>query len=212
MSKTDAVISIAEVYEMTAGDKENPVWINNPVKGVVRTMNEKKMKTGKPFWACILADEVGSATCEVSFFAKPQFSEGDLIELSGQGMRRTEYKGTAQIAISEKTQIHRLGGSAHHQEQKQAAAEGKPSVSGEPQHVFGATAGMAVKAAIEYMENTQPDPAANQDKLKPSDPAYWEAVWQYASDVVRISRLIEAGKLAKPVKERAAEAGEDVPY
>jgi len=67
------------------------------------------------------------------------------------------------------------------------------------------TAGMAVKAALEHI-------TAQADAPRPNDPKYWEHVWEYASDVVRIARMIEAGKLAKPVKDRASEAGEDVPY
>jgi len=199
------MLSVAEVFELPAGKPDEPTWINPGVSGVVRTMTERKTKTGKQLWNCVLADQTGSATVDVSFFSAPFFKEGDLIELSGQGLRRTEYNGKAQVSLSAKTEIHRLGTSVHHQEQAQAAAEGKPSVSGEAQHVYGATAGMAVKAALEHVSAQAESPKAN-------DPKYWEAVWEYASDVVRIARMIEAGKLAKPVKDRAAEAGEDIPY
>jgi len=203
-SKNESMLSVAEVFELPAGKPDEPTWINPGCSGVVRSMTERKTKTGKHLWNCVLADQTGSATVEVSFFSAPSFKEGDLIELSGQGLRRTEYNGKAQMSLSAKTEIHRLGASVHHAEQAQAAAEGKPSVSGEAQHVYGATAGMAVKAALEWI--------AEQSEIPATDPKYWEAVWSYASDVVRIARMIEAGKLAKPVKERAAEAGEDVPY
>jgi hypothetical protein len=204
-SKNEAMLSVAEVFELPAGKPDEPTWINPGCSGVVRSMTERKTKTGKQLWNCVLADQTGSATVEVSFFSQPSFKEGDLIELSGQGLRRTEYNGKAQVRLSAKTEIHRLGASVHHAEQVQAAAECKPSVSGEPQHVFGATAGMAVKAALEHV-------TAQAETPKASDPKYWEQVWEYASDVVRIARMIESGKLAKPVKERAGLAGEDVPY
>lgn len=203
MSEIKVNKTVAEVVAMPAGDADNPAWINPGVTAVVRTLTEKKMKSGKTYWQTTLADATGPATIDCSFFNPPNFNEGDLINLNGQGLRRTEYNGKPQITISAKTVVERAGKSVHHAEQVQAAAELKPAVNGEPQSIPGVTAGMAVKEALEWKRAT-----INPNASQPNQPLFWQEVWEFASDTVRVARMIETGKLAEAVKNR----GEDVPY
>lgn len=202
MATDPKMLSVAEVCEMQAGDKENTVWINPGFVGVVRSINPRV--GAKKTWPCMIADTVGSSTIEICLFQAPKFNEGDLIEISGKGLRRTEYNGKPQAAIGKDTEIHVLGRSVHHEEQKERAATSQPSVNGQLQPVPGQSVGMAIKEALTALV------PGNQARLNST--SFWFEVHQFASDVIRISRQLEAGKLAPSVKDRnAAKPSETMP-
>lgn len=194
MQSDPKMLSVAEVCELPPGDKENAVWINPGFQGVVRTITLRQGQ--KKSWPCIIADTIGSATLEVCFFQAPKFEEGDLVEFSGKGLRRTEYNGKAQAAIGKDTNVHVLGKSVHHEEQKERVATSQPALNGQSQPVPGQTVGMAMKEALTALV------PGNGARINTS--AFWFEVHQFASDVIRVSRKLEAGKLAPSVKERAA--------
>lgn len=194
MATDKEMLSVAEVCEMQAGDKENAVWINPGFVGVVRSITPRQ--GARKTWPCIIADTVGSATIEICLFQAPKFSEGDQIEISGKGLRRTEYNGKPQATIGKDTEIHILGRSVHHEEQKERAISGQPSVNGQLQPVNGQSVGMAIKEALTALV------PGNEARL--NSPSFWFEVHQFASDVIRISRQLEAGKLAPSVKDRNA--------
>lgn len=201
MATDPKMLSVAEVCEMQAGDKENTVWINPGFVGVVRSINPRV--GAKNTWPCMIADTVGSSTIEICLFKAPNFNEGDLIEISGKGLRRTEYNGKPQAAIGKDTEIHVLGRSVHHEEQKERAATSQPSVNGQLQPVPGQSVGMAIKEALTALV------PGNQARLNST--SFWFEVHQFASDVIRISRQLEAGKLAPSVKERNAPPPQPTP-
>lgn len=203
MATDNEMCSVAEVCEMNAGDKLNPSWISPGFQGVVRSIETKTSRDGKKYYPCTIADSVGSSTIEVSFFNYPKFKEGDLIEISGKGLRRTEFNGKPQAAIGKDTEIHVLGRSVHHEEQKERAVAGQPSVNGQLQPINGQSVGMAIKEALTALV---PGNAARLNST-----SFWFEIHQFASDVIRISRQLEAGKLAPPVKERNAPKPSETP-
>lgn len=191
------LLSVAEVCELVPGGESNPTWINTGFSGVVREIKRTTVKkTGRPMNICTIADAVGSAVISMTVFNAVSFNEGDLIEVVGQGLRRTEYNGLAQVSLSQKSEIHVLGRSVHHEEQKERVAESLPALNGQSQPVPGQTVGMAMKEALTALV---PGNGARMNTT-----AFWFEVHQFASDVIRVSRQLEAGKLAPSVKERTA--------
>lgn len=108
MATKERMLTVAEVYEMSPGDAENATWINPGMIATVIKMT--RIETGKLRWPCQLVDPDGtSASLEMTIFAAPKFREGDVIEISGKGFRRTEYNGKAQVAVGKETEIHIIG-------------------------------------------------------------------------------------------------------
>lgn len=198
--ENERMLSVAEVLEMVPGDDRNATWVNPGLIAVVREIKRTEVKkTGKPMFICTLADTVGSATISMTVFAAPKFTEGDQIEIRGQGLRRTEFRGLQQISPSQKTEFHLLGRSVHHEEQVKRAAAGEPSVNGQPQHVLGVTVGMAIKEALALATKN----LSNEESLSISyRPEFWSQIHTVASDIIRVARLLELGKLAPPIRER----------
>ncbi len=199
--KNEQMLSVAEVCELPAGDADNATWINPGFTATVLTITKKETKAGKSFWPCILQDTTGSAKIEVSFFTAPRFDEGDVITISGQGLRRTEYQGKPQAAIGQKTEVHvtekgtgrKSAPLAERREQPQDRA---PAASGAAQPVNGQTVGMAMKEALALL--------TSDGTLALDTPEFWAAVHRTASDIIRVSQLLEKGKLAPSVKDRTS--------
>lgn len=85
------------------------------------------------------------------------------------------------------------------------AAPQRPPVKPDGKHapVFGATVGACMNKAVDIV-------TANGDgtggALDPMSPAFYQAVYFVASDLVRLSLLLEEGKLAPSAKERTKAA------
>lgn len=109
------MLSVAEVCEMQPGDDQNATWINPGFIAVVAKINHTTAKkTGKPMHICTLQDTTGNATISMTVF-RPTigFDEGDTIEVSGQGLRLTEYNGLLQATLGLKSEVHTLTAAAH---------------------------------------------------------------------------------------------------
>lgn len=195
-------LSVAEVFELQPGDENNPTWINPGMQAVVRSITNKPTRFGKPKWDVVFADETGSATVETALFAAPKFSEGMVVVLEG-GMRRTEYNGKAQVALGKSTKINVVGKSVHHEEQQHRAATGAPAIDGTPQLVAGQTVGMAMKEALALAVMAH---GGVNELAKLKDPLFWADVKQYASNIIRLSRSLEHGKLSPATWGAAREA------
>lgn len=201
-----APISLADV-----ADLPDDSWINEGFFAVVDSIEQKttgpKSRTpGKKFWVCTLGSQTGPETAEWSLFFAPKFGEGDLIEVTGSGIKRKvdAYNGGIKIQAGDKAIITVTGKSAHHEEQKERKDTGAPSVSGAPQHVQGQTVGMALKEAISIIKETfDPTmPMAERDKYF-RGPEFSKDVHLLASDIIRVSALLEKGKLAPSARDRA---------
>lgn len=111
MPTKDTMLSVSQVCDLQPGDEQNASWINPGFSGVVQAITSKKTKAGKNFWPCVIADvNEDRCTIEMSLFTAPKFREGDLIEVFGKGLRRTEYNGNAQATLGRETQIEVTGG------------------------------------------------------------------------------------------------------
>ena len=126
----------------------------------------------------------------------PAYKVGDSVgyEITGN------YKGVSKIRVDKKAA------------QEAAAAEQRPPANSEPvagqrlpngmepmAPVFGATVGMAIKEALVLLTTD-----LGHDDIISSviTPHFWKAVHEVSSDIIRVSLLLEKGKLAPPVRDR----------
>lgn len=214
------MLSVAQVCDLQPGDAENATWINPGFSGVVIEITSKLTKAKKNFWPCVIQDLSGEETISVSFFTAPKFREGDTVEIHGKGLRRTEFNGQPQAAIGRETVVDVVHGTRERAPAPRSSAPQDDSRGGnshagtthEPTpagvRINGQTVGMAMKESLALLTK---DLTPDQIVERIVEPAFWEAVHEVASDVIRVSLILEAGKLAKPVKERAGNS-EDVPY
>lgn len=195
MSKTEPMLSVEEVLELQPGDEQNATWVNPGFTAVVRAIKATKTKKGGAMNICTLGSQTGAAEISMTVFSAIKFAEGDLIEVSGQGLRRTVYNQLQQVTPGQKTEIHILGRSAHAPEQAERKAAGQPPVSGNGSFpVNGQTVGMAMKEGLALAGMAAG--GVTRDVLK--DPLFWQDVKTYAGNIIRISRSLEAGKLSAP--------------
>ena len=234
MSKSEKLLSVAEVFELPAGSDETPVWVND-FAGVVSAIKAVPKKAGGNFYKVTLTDPEGSAEVEMSMFTVPKFGEGDTIEVSGGGHRRTEYKGNAQVSLSKKVVINIAARGAH----RGAPAAGSPPPREPASHtppaggggstpppaasghkpIYGGSVGFAMKEAIALvvmesggvpaMDCTDPEAAKDTPRLLDTR-EFWARVKSVSSSILRISAALEAGKLSpapwgKSPEEKAAE-------
>lgn len=104
------MLSVQQVCALAPGDEQNASWINPGFAGVVNQITKRQSKAGKSFWVCVIGDVNAPDMVEMSLFTAPKFSEGDLIDVHGKGLRRTEYNGKPQVAVGKETQIDVSGG------------------------------------------------------------------------------------------------------
>lgn len=102
---TNKCLTIAEVCQMRDGE-----WINEGVAALVSTIETKtagpKAKNpGKKFWVVTLTATDGPENVELSLFFAPKFREGDLIELTGKGIKFTQNNYGNKLSIGQETEI-----------------------------------------------------------------------------------------------------------
>lgn len=209
---TEKMLSVAEVFEMTPGDSQNATWINPGMIAVVAKIQATKVKaTGRPMNICTLRDQTGSAEISMTVFSAVNFGEGDVIEVGGQGFRRTEYNGMAQVTLGKTPEIHVLGKSVHHNEQTTRKEHMEPSINGTKQHVNGQTVGMAIKESLLLVREGEAGAG-----LDINNPDFWKQVHKTASAIIRLSNALEHGNLtpslsaprpAAPAAEQAPQGG-----
>jgi hypothetical protein len=164
-------------------------------------VREVQKKAGGSFWSCKLNDGPGTEEVSMSVFSAPKFNRGDKIRVAGQGIKRSAYNGKPQIGIGQKTGITVVasGGNA-----PAAASGAAPSSGGQaPQmQVPGPTVGMAVNNALSLL--TQGMGRAEVIKAT-REAVFWTVAYEVASQIIRLSRSLEGGKLAPSVWDKAAQ-------
>lgn len=200
MSKKDT-ITIGEILEMQPGDKNNPSWVNGEFEAVCSDVKEPN---GKGPATMVLQDPHNPGIAIVgNFFGGADYSRyaGKVCHFSGQGITRTEYKGTQGITAGTKCTIQVVGSAAPATATQRPAAgqhAAGPAPSGSPA-VFGATVGMAINQAISLLKDQDGGLTLNFI----DSPDFSRTVWTIASDIIRVARVLESGKLAQPAKDRA---------
>jgi hypothetical protein len=192
------LITIGEILEMTPGDRQKATWINDDFEAVV---SDVKMGSGKAPNTAVLTDPHNSGIAIVGNFfgVDPSRFAGKVCHFSGKGITRTEYKGTQQVTLGDKATIQVVGNASPSQAPKAGAAGGAAGTGSSVIH--SATVGMAINQAVGILKE---HPPVSQETI----PDYFQSVqfskdlWTIASDIVRIARIMEAGKLAEPAKTR----------
>lgn len=85
---------------------------------------------------------------------------------------------------------------SYQQHQQQAPRPAPPAQSG-PMPILGATVGMAVKLAGDFMIKDYWEQTSG-----PGTPDFAKKLYQIASDIIRVSELLQQGRLAKTATER----------
>ena len=210
--QSEKPLSVAEVCEIVPGDDQNTSWVNGGCTGSITKIEERATQRGGKMFICTLRDTTGSAELDFSVFSKPAFEVGDLVDILGKGIRRTEYKGRAQIALSKTAKVHRVGRAVASEPAPRAPAPSRSTTGTRtpgnvpPAQSFetagekfnGQTVGMAIKEAIGLCERSAVTSFHNAE--------FWRQVHVCASDILRVTRLLEHGKLAPSAKARASSA------
>lgn len=105
------LMTVGEVLELPVGDSEKAVWIDGFTALVVKIVaTETKKRPVREMNICTLVDPNDDRGPELgmTIFGPVRFREGDVIEVSGKGLRRTEYDGIQQATPGRDTDIHVL--------------------------------------------------------------------------------------------------------
>lgn len=207
----DEQTTIGAILEMEPGSKESPQWVNEEFTAEVIEAKPRQGKKGT-FYTGTLVDPDTGASIPFSAFGRKFFPPaGSVVLIGGQGISLGEYNGNPQLTIGQKARVNAVGGSparASAPPARSAAPAGRtapPARNNAPAGhgaILGVTVGMAVNNAcaltLAEWQATENMPAG--------DAAYWRLVWERASAILRISAVLEKGKLAP--KPGGADAGE----
>ena len=180
--------------------RDNKTWVGGPFEGIVRNPAERKGQ-GYVFYTCVLHDPHQShlkieATSDIDF----RGMDGQLIEVSGKGISREEYKGIAKVKLGKNASVRVVGrpsGAAPDSSDTASA----PATGKAERHPYGP----AVGGSIEIAAN-----AILQAGLAvPGSPEFSTLLFQIGSDVLRVNEHMEAGNLAPGPKKRAGAGDED---
>lgn len=187
------LITIGEILEMVPGDRQNVTWINEDFEAVV---SDIKRGSGKAPSTAVLTDPHNSGIAILGNFfgVDPSRFAGKVCHISGKGISRTEYKGTQQVTMGDKATIQIVGDAKPGQA---ATPAGAAKSAGIP-NAEGQAIGNAITNACSLIKETLPQNAG--DWL--TSPDFSRELWTIASDILRVSRMLNAGKLADPAKVR----------
>jgi len=206
-------LTIAQLLELPAGSKESPQYVNDAFIAVVSGC---KPPSGRMPGTARLTDPDTGISIVGKFFGRdPGRYDGQLVRFSGSGMSRTEYNGTQQVVIGDKATINveRAATPAARAATPPPPFAGAgaqaplplpaPTAAHAPA-VFGATVGMALNNACTIIRDDYlADFTAAQRVNYYKGMEFSRDLYTLASDIIRISRVLEAGKLADSPKVRA---------
>lgn len=186
-TKRDEPITLAQVRELSPGDKDNPTWINGELTvGVTGVRNIKDT-----MWSATLFDpDNPNLKLPATFFGKRAFGyDGAVVTLSGS-MQLTEYKGAPQLTAYAKCQVNKVGQAGR---AAGGTADGRPP-SGSTGPIPGITIGMAINNACNLIGR---DLTTGEDNIGYMRSAAFSAdVWTIASNILRVAARLEKGRLA----------------
>lgn len=199
--------TIYDLLQLPAGDKQNASWVNDEFEGVV-----SDVKKGQKSTSCKISDPHNPGVSITGVFWDGRDLSrfvGCVCHFAGQGMKRTEYKGEQQVSFSEKSTVNMVGrhtgtpaGNGGAQSAPKAGGGNAPAPAAGGV-IHGATVGMAINQANGIIiAGTNGMKSEDREKFFDS-PEYSRRLWTLASDIVRVSRLMEGGKLATAPKDRA---------
>ena len=176
-------------------------WVNTGVTAHVcriETIAKKAPKTGN-FWKASLSDGGSQPLASLSLFTAPKFSEGDRLRITGSGIKKTSWQGNAQLSIGKDTKVEVAAGGPRIQQAVQHAKDAHAQQQNEGL-INGPTAGMGIKTALDLLTKHL---TTGELTSALKSPAFWGTAHEVASDIIRLQQLLEKGKLAPPIRERA---------
>lgn len=211
---SQAPTTVYDILQIPPGDRDNPAWVNQEFEAVVSNV---RPGSGRVPTKALLSDAHNpNVSIKANFFGGRNVAgyQGKVCLFSGQGIKMGEYNGTPELTIGDKASINVLDANPQTTPPARTAPAGRGPVDdsrggGQPPDeapparetkpagtlpVNGQTVGMAMKEAIALCA---------QDSVNINEPAFWKSVHETASDIIRVSRLLEAGKLAPSAKDRA---------
>lgn len=209
-NRRNETITLGQLIEIPPGDRNNASWVNGEFEAIV---SNTKRSSGKGPSSALLSDPHNpNIAIQGSFWIDPTSYEGCLCLFSPPGMARTEYKGAQQVTIGDKTKINVLSRGATPapaaRTSQPLASNGNgaahPPAANGAHTIQGQTVGMAINQAVGIIKETVP-----KDVTGCVDPAYFQSpdfsrdLHTIASDIIRVSAMLEAGKLAPSAKHRA---------
>lgn len=207
------LITIGEILELSPGDRQNATWINDDFEAVV---SDVKRGNGKAPSTAVLTDPHNNGIAIVGNFfgSDPSRFAGKVCHFSGKGITRTEYKGVQQITMGDKATVQVVGdapkngssngatngssSNGHANGNGNGHANGSSAAHTAGVMIEGPTVGMAINQACECIRQSN-------DAVGPyfTSPQFSKDLWTIASDIVRIARVMQSGKLADSPKHRA---------
>lgn len=200
-------ITIGEITEMNPGNRDNPVWINGEFEAVVSNVQTKQTRNGKTYYTCTLADPYSQniaidCTCWSNLLSN---KGGTHCLFGGQGIQLELYNNNVKLVIGDKARINVVGqtqGQSQPQ-QRQGGYQQRQQPHGQqrqqqtqPATINGQTVGMAINNSMQAIGNWQ------YDQTWYDSPEFSRTLHQMASDIIRVSAMLEKGKLAPSPKDR----------
>ena len=175
-------------------------YAQGPFQGTISKTQARQSKTGKAFYKAVITD--GLTTIDITSFSRDlsQF-EGQLVTINGMGIKRGEdFRGMAQISLSDKTTVTSSGVGSIPIE-----LTGAPSVTSAKTDrnsysnknegiVIGACLNKAVDICI-AVEKTDED-----------------SIWMVASRLLRVSNRLSKGDLHSNSEVPWSNLDEEQPY
>jgi hypothetical protein len=201
-------------------------WVNGGFEAVVNEVREVKKKDGSgSFFAVKLSDQGGDPTVEMMAFNAPKYATGDRIRVAGQGIKKSSYNGKAQVKVGQKVGVTVVSSGGNSPAAASAPTSGghAPAAPQAATSIPGVTVGMAVNNALSMLTQGM----GHAEIVKATQNAqFWTVAYETASQVIRLSKSLENGKLAPSVWDKAAqtpapqpppsnperELNEDVPF
>ncbi len=197
-------LSIAQVLALAAG-----TWVNDGFVAVIRSLKPSPATAARKFWKCVLGDCHGHGIIGMTVFFPPKFGEGDVIEATGAGIKRSEFKGEPDLKLG-KNSVIALRDHVPQPLQRQLPptlpAGGRPPAGAAPQ-ANGRTPPVDVETATLSMtigwDLVSRGLTGDQLRDQALTRHFWSAYHTAASDVARVELQIRLGKLAPSVRARA---------
>lgn len=201
-------LTIDDILRLRPGTgPRDTTWIDGSFEAVVRNTERKTSQRG-PYTKCTLVDPHNERIF-IDCMGDGDLAryEGRLVRFSGKGMKRTAYKDTPQVGISDKATIEELGraadtrGDSRDTRDTRSDSEGSPSTApdGVPAYqIEGQAVGNALTNAVACVLAKTP--------LMPGTSDFAREVYIVASDLLRVAQELRAGRMMKSAKDREAKA------
>lgn len=217
---SQAPTTVYDILQIPPGDRDNPAWVNQEFEAVVSNV---RPGSGRVPTKALLSDAHNpNVSIKANFFGGRNVAgyQGKVCLFSGQGIKMGEYNGTPELTIGDKASINVLDANPQTTPPARTAPAGRGPVDdsrggGQPPDeapparetkpagtlpINGQTVGMAMKEAIALVCRVCENAKVDYDITKPT---FWQEVYVACSDIIRVSRMLETGKLAPSAKDRA---------